>query len=36
MHSAATMLAWLRLLALDGHLASGEPKTLRPAHPARR
>jgi hypothetical protein len=32
---AATLLAWLRLLALDGHLAKAEPKTLRP-HPARR
>jgi hypothetical protein len=26
---AATLLAWLRLLALDGHLATAEPKTLR-------
>ena len=26
---AATLLAWLRLLALDGDLASAEPKTLR-------
>ena len=26
---AATLLAWLRLLALDGRLASAEPKTLR-------
>ena len=26
---AATLLAWLRLLALDGHLAKAEPKTLR-------
>jgi len=26
---AATLLAWLRLLALDGPLASAEPKTLR-------
>jgi hypothetical protein len=25
----ATLLAWLRLLALDGHLAKAEPKTLR-------
>ena len=29
--TAATLLAWLRLLALDGHLARAEPKTLRPA-----
>ncbi len=27
---AATLLAWLRLLALDGDLARAEPKTLRP------
>jgi hypothetical protein len=27
--TAATLLAWLRLLALDDHLASAEPKTLR-------
>jgi hypothetical protein len=27
--TAATLLAWLRLLALDGHLATAEPKTLR-------
>jgi hypothetical protein len=27
--TAATLLAWLRLLALDGHLAKAEPKTLR-------
>jgi Transposase DDE domain group 1 len=27
--AAATLLAWLRLLALDGHLAKAEPKTLR-------
>jgi hypothetical protein len=27
--TAATLLAWLKLLALDGHLASAEPKTLR-------
>jgi hypothetical protein len=33
--TAATLLAWLRLLALDGHLAHAEPKTLR-SHPARR
>ena len=26
---AATLLAWLRLLALDGSLARAEPKTLR-------
>ena len=26
---AATLLAWLRLLALDGPLARAEPKTLR-------
>ena len=26
---AATLLAWLRLLALDGPLATAEPKTLR-------
>jgi len=26
---AATLLAWPRLLALDGHLAKAEPKTLR-------
>ena len=26
---AATLLAWLRLLALDGDLAKAEPKTLR-------
>jgi Transposase DDE domain group 1 len=26
---AATLLAWLRLLALDGHLAGAEPKILR-------
>src|SRR5262245_57795421 len=25
----ACLLAWLRLLALDGHLAKAEPKTLR-------
>jgi hypothetical protein len=29
--TAATLLAWLKLLALDGHLATAEPKTLRPA-----
>jgi hypothetical protein len=27
--TAATLLAWLKLLALDGHLARAEPKTLR-------
>jgi hypothetical protein len=27
--AAATLLAWLRLPALDGHLAKAEPKTLR-------
>jgi Transposase DDE domain group 1 len=27
--AAATLLAWLKLLALDGRLASAEPKTLR-------
>jgi hypothetical protein len=27
--TAAILLAWLRLLALDGHLAHAEPKTLR-------
>ena len=26
---AATLLSWLRLLALDGDLARAEPKTLR-------
>ena len=29
---AATLLAWLRLLALDGDLARAEPKTLRPVN----
>jgi len=33
---AAALLAWLRPLALDGHLAKAEPKTLRYQHPARR
>ena len=33
--TAATLLAWLRLIALDGRLASAEPKTLR-YRPARR
>jgi hypothetical protein len=27
--TAATLLAWLKLLALDGRLAKAEPKTLR-------
>jgi hypothetical protein len=27
--AAATLLAWLRLLALDGDLAKAEPKTVR-------
>ena len=27
--TAATLLAWLKLLALDGHLARAEPKTVR-------
>ncbi len=27
--TAAVLLAWLKLLALDGHLAKAEPKTLR-------
>jgi hypothetical protein len=27
--TAATLLAWLKLLALDGALARAEPKTLR-------
>jgi hypothetical protein len=27
--TAATLLAWLKLLALDGSLAKAEPKTLR-------
>ena len=26
---AATLLSWLRLIALDGNLARAEPKTLR-------
>jgi len=29
---AATLLAWLRLIALDGDLARAEPKTLRPVN----
>jgi hypothetical protein len=32
--TAATLLAWLKLLALDGAVALAEPKTLRP-NPAR-
>jgi hypothetical protein len=28
----ATLLAWLRLLALDGDLARAEPKALRPVN----
>jgi hypothetical protein len=31
---ASALLAWLRLLALDGHLAKAEPKTLRYLRPA--
>jgi hypothetical protein len=27
--TAATLLAWLKLIALDGRLAKAEPKTLR-------
>ena len=27
--AAATLLAWLRLIALDGRVATAEPKTLR-------
>ncbi|MCW2935883.1 MAG: family transposase [Actinomycetia bacterium] len=34
--TAATLLAWLRLLALDGDLAKAEPKTLRILHAAAR
>ncbi len=30
--TAATLLAWLKLLALDGSLARAEPKTLRPVN----
>ena len=33
--TAATLLAWLRLLALDGPLARAEPKTLRYLKPPR-
>ena len=29
---ACTLLAWLRLLALDGDLARAEPKALRPVN----
>ena len=29
---AAILLAWLKLLALDGDLAKAEPKTLRPVN----
>jgi hypothetical protein len=29
---AQTLLAWLRLLALDGALARAEPRTLRPVN----
>ena len=32
--AAAALLAWLRLLALDGSLARAEPKTLRLLRPA--
>jgi hypothetical protein len=28
---AQILLAWLKLIALDGDLAKAEPKTLRPA-----
>ncbi len=30
--TAATLIAWLRLIALDGDLARAEPKTLRPVN----
>ena len=33
---ACILLAWLKLLALDGDLAKAEPKTLRLPDPARR
>ena len=33
---AAVLLSWLRLIALDGDLASAEPKTLALPGPARR
>ena len=29
---ASILLAWLKLLALDGDLAKAEPKTLRPVN----
>ena len=32
---AAILLAWLKLLALDGDLAKAEPKTLRPVNRTR-
>jgi hypothetical protein len=34
--TACILLAWLRLLALDGDLAKAEPKTLRVLHAAAR
>jgi hypothetical protein len=34
--TAATLLSWLRLIALDGDLARAEPKALRPAAARRR
>ncbi len=34
--TAATLLAWLNLIALDGSLAKAEPKTLRVLHAAAR
>ena len=34
--TAATLLAWLKLLALDGSLARAEPETLRILHAAAR
>ncbi len=34
--TACILLAWLRLLALDGDLAKAEPKTLRVLHTAAR
>jgi hypothetical protein len=30
--TAQILLAWLKLLALDGDLAKAEPKTLRPVN----
>ena len=30
--TGAILLAWLKLLALDGDLARAEPKTLRPVN----